>query len=175
MSKIYISYLEFFPSVFFVFSFQNTFFLTLELSILYLSIGSCFCEKNCLWSFKITKRDCLWSLWSPSVFLSLLCARLVPSFLCRGDCVERGVAYSWCWVIIPQWKFLCGRSCVDIEKIFLCESGNVEQWLESWNISLYLWLIYSLSYFLRCFTLFIFIYMLDIVCVPTFVFNQESF
>ena len=67
-------------------------------------------------------------------------------------------------------------SCVDIVEIFLCEGGDVEQWLEPRNISLYLCLIYSLSlsHILHFYILFIFIYILDIVCVLTLVFNQES-
>jgi len=49
-------YLVFFLSVFLCyFSFQTLFFLTLELSSLILSIGSCFCKKNYLWSIVITK------------------------------------------------------------------------------------------------------------------------
>ena len=60
---------------------------------------------------------------------------IVVLALCLTSCVvvvvlERGVVYS-----LPSCKFLsggslCGRSCVDIVKILLCEGGDVEQWLE---------------------------------------------
>ena len=76
----------------------------------------------------------------------------VPSLLCRGVCVDRGVVYSPCWVVIPQWRSLCGRSCVDIVEILLCEGGDVE-WLEPRNISWCLRLIHyfsTLSLFISC-------------------------
>ena len=66
---------------------------------------------------------------------------------------------------------------VDVE-ILLCEGGDVERWLERRNISLCLRLdLFSQlsSLYLALLLLFIFIYMLDIVCMPTLVFNQESY
>ena len=89
--------------------------------------------------------------------------------LCLPFCVEvfefeREVVYSQYWVVIPQWRSLCGRSCVDLVKILLFEGGDVKQWLGSWNISLYLCLIYSLSLYLALQSLFYF-YTLDIVYV----------
>ena len=80
---------------------------------------------------------------------------------------------------IPWWMSLCGRSLVDIVKILLCEGGDVEQWLEPRNIFLRLHLDLSISqlstlYILHCYYC-SYIYMLDIVCVHTLVFNQESY
>ena len=43
---------------------------------------------------------------------------------------ERGLVYSKCRVIIPQWRSPCGRSYVDIVEILLCEGGDMEQWLK---------------------------------------------
>ena len=70
----------------------------------------------------------------------------MPSLLRRGDCVsESGVVYSQFVFVIPRWRSLCGRYLVDIVEIFLCEGGDVEQWLESRNISLCLRLDLSLN------------------------------
>ena len=69
------------------------------------------------------------------------CFGLVHCLLCRGGCVgERsGVLLS---------LYLQNSSvevpCVDIVKILLCESGDVEQWLEPRNISRCLRLIHYL-------------------------------
>ena len=63
---------------------------------------------------------------------------------------------------------------MDIVEILLCEGEDVEQRLEPQNISLCLCLDLSLS-FISCIALFDHIHMLDIVCVLTLVFNQESF
>jgi len=129
----FLSIKKFSQEFFFVFSFPKHFvFLTLEQSIQYLSIGSYFCEKNYLWSFKITKREfMLIGSLSCKVFLF----GFVPYLLCGGACIEREIVYSWWKVVIPQWRSFCERSCVDIVKIVLCEGGDVEQWLESRNIS----------------------------------------
>ena len=154
----------------------------------------------------------------------------VPFLLCRVVCVWERSCVLRCWVVIPRWRSFCGRSCVDIVKILLCEGGDVDQWLSahllcrglclreklsipvlSCNSSMEvpLWKVLcghsenssvwrrgcravvqtskhilvfaldlfslSLSYILHYFTLYIFIYMLDIVRVPTLVFNQVSF
>ena len=75
-------------------------------------------------------------------------------------------------VKVPWWKVLCGH----IVEILLCEGGDVEQRLEPRNISLYLRLIYFLlPLFISCIDLLAYIHMLDIICVPTLVLNQESF
>ena len=75
------------------FHFQTLYFLTLELSYLILSIGSCFYEKNCLWFIVITK--CCNLFFALALCLSLLCRGdcirvlvLCLSLLCRGDCVR---------------------------------------------------------------------------------------
>ena len=102
------------------------------------------------------------------VYFSLLCAWLSAHFLCIGLCIERGVVYSKCWVVIPQWRSLCGGSCVDIVKILLCEGGDVEQWLEPQNKSLCLRLIHYLSTLSLLYLALVYIvhiHMLDIVCV----------
>ena len=74
-----------------------------------------------------------------------------------------------------MWEVLCGH----IVEIFLCEGGDVEQWLEPRNISLCLRLIYFLStlslLYLALLYIVHIIYMLGIACVPALVFNQESF
>ena len=116
--------------------------------------------------------------------LSLLCGGDSVLALCHPSCVEvivfeRGVVYSKCRVVIPQWRSLCGRSCVEIVKILLCEGGDVLQWLEPPNISCCLRLIHylltlSLLYLALLYIVHI-IYMLGISCVPTLVLNQESF
>ena len=116
-----------------LFLFKTLCFLTLELSILNLSLGSYFCEKNCLWSFEITKRV-VCDLCDHQVYILSL---LVLGFV-RSSCVEEkksGVVYSWFVFVISQWRSLCGRSCKDIVKILLCEGRDVEQWLEPRNIS----------------------------------------
>ena len=115
--------------------------------------------------------------------LSLLCRDdccfdFVPCLLCRSGCVgERSCILEVCNCKFLGGGFLCGRSCVNVVKILLCEGGDVEQWLKPQNISLCLRLIHYLStylsFILHCFILFI-SYMLDIVCVPILV-NQESF
>ena len=68
--------------------------------------------------------------------------------LCLASCVEvvvleRGVVYSLpCTCKFLSGGSLCGRSCVDIAEILLCEGGNVKQWLEPRNISCCLRLIH---------------------------------
>ena len=70
--------------------------------------------------------------------------------LCLTSCVEvvmleRGVVYSLpCTCKFLSGGSLCGRSCVDIVKILLCEGEDVEQWFEPQNISWYLRLIHYL-------------------------------
>ena len=78
------------------------------------------------------------------MYFFLLCVYLSAHLLCRGYVLERGVVYSRCRVVIPRWRPLCGRFCVDVVKILLCEGEDVEQWLESRNISLCLCLDLSL-------------------------------
>ena len=62
---------------------------------------------------------------------------IVVLTLCLASCVEviileRGVVHSLpCTCKFLGGGSLCGRSCVDIVKILLCEGGDVEQWLES--------------------------------------------
>ena len=93
--------------------------------------------------------------------------------LCLPSCVEvimfeRRVVYSKYRVAIPQWRFFCGRSYMDIVKILLCECEDVEQWLEPQNISscLRLDLFSQLSSLLYLVLLcIVHIHMLDIVCV----------
>ena len=70
--------------------------------------------------------------------------------LCLASCVEvvlleRGVVYSWFVYQILCGGSLCGKSCVDaIVEIFLCEGGDVEQWLKPQNIFWHLRLIHYL-------------------------------
>ena len=79
-------YLVFFSSIFLCyFLFQTLYFLTLKLSSLILSIGSCFCEKNYLLYIVITK-CCLWLLDYQDYNLFFILA-LCLFLLCRGDCV----------------------------------------------------------------------------------------
>jgi len=88
--------------------------------------------------------------------------------LCRGLCIERVVVYSRCKDVIPQWRSLCGRSCVDIVKILQCEDEDVEQWLEPRNISLCLHFIHylaTLSLLYLALLYIVHIHMLDIVYV----------
>ena len=126
-----------------LFLFQNTLIShILELSILFLSLGSSFCEKIVCDPLRSPREFVIIESPSCNIFF---CLDFVPSLLCRGDWVERKNCVLWYWVVIPQWRSLCGRSCVDIVKILLCEGGNVEQWLESRNISLCLCLIFCLS------------------------------
>jgi len=60
------------------------------------------------------------------------CVEVIVVFaLCLASCVEvvvfeSGVVYSKCWVVIPWWRSLFGRSCVDIVEILLCKGGDVE-------------------------------------------------
>ena len=111
--------------------------------------------ENYLWSFEIRKR----------VFVIFVITKCISFFalyhlLCRDLCIERGVVYSQCKVVIPWWRSLCERSCMDIVKIFLCEGGNVEQWLGPRNISWCLCLIHylsALSLYFALLLLFIFI------------------
>ena len=97
-----------------MFSFSKHFvFLTLELSIQYLSMESYFCEKNYLWSFKITKREFV-IIGSPS-YKFFPYFGFVPCLLCRGDCVRKRscvlpVLSCNSSVEVPLWKVLCGRS-----------------------------------------------------------------
>ena len=111
---------------------------------------------------------------------------VVPSLLCRGCCVgERSYVLLVCIYQILSGGFLCGRSCVKIVKIFLCEGGDVEQWLESQNISWCLCLDLSLSTLSLSISLSLSLYfalhslfnsyMLEIICVLLLVFNQESY
>jgi len=72
--------------------------------------------------------------------------------------LERGVVYS-------------------IVKILLCEGEDVEQWLEPQNMSWCLRLsryLSTLSLFISFIAFIVLIHMLDIVCVPSLMFNQES-
>ena len=135
-------------------------FSYLSYSILYISIGSCFCEKNYLWSMEIT-RSFFVIIWITNCIFFCFMLGLVPTSSVEILCTDRGVVYSQCSVVIPRWRSFCGKSCVDIVKILLCEDGNVEQWLKPQNISLCLRLDFlsnSISlYILYCFTLFIFI------------------
>ena len=90
------------------------------------------------------------------VIFPLLCAWLSAHLLCRVLCLREWscVLPVVIVIVISWWRSLCGRSCVDIVKIFLCEGGDVEQWLKPRNISLCLRLIYfsQLSlYILHCF------------------------
>ena len=101
----------------------------------------------------------------------------LPSLLCRG--VRVGVVYSQFISCNSSVEVFCERSLVDIVKILLSEGGDVEQWLEPQNISLCLWLVIflylsTLSYILRCHYC-SYIYILDIVCVLTLVFDQEIY
>jgi len=102
------------------------------------------------------------------------CIVVIVFWLCvYPSCVEvivfeRGVVYSKCSVVISQWRSLCGRSCVDIVKILLCEGWNVEQWLEPRNISCCLCLIYyilTLSLLYLVLLYIAYIHLLDIFCV----------
>ena len=131
----------------------------------------------CLWSFEITKY-CLWSKWSPSCnFLFVLCL-----VLCLPSCVEvwelelctpRFVSCNSS-VEIPLWKVLSGysenpsvwrrgrRAVAQISKHILVFAFG----------SLYLLTLYSyILYRYYC----SYLYMFDIVCVLTLVFNQESY
>ena len=95
-----------FPSVFlYYFSFQTLCFLTPELSYLILSIGSCFCEKYCLWSIVITK-CCLWFIViSKFAISSFLWVCVHPS------CVEVIVVVVW---------LSAYPSCVEMIVVWLC-------------------------------------------------------
>ena len=60
------------------------------------------------------------------------CVEVIVLCLCAyPSCVEvivfeRRVVYSKCCVIIPQWRSVCEKSYVDIVKMLMCESGDVE-------------------------------------------------
>jgi len=166
-STIFRSIKKFFPSVFFVFSFLNTLIShMLELLIQNLSFRILYCEKICLWSFYIIK-SCLWSFGSPSCKLFLCFVLGLVSISCVEVCKREGIVYSWCWVIISQWRSLCGRLCVDIVKIFLCKGRDVEQWLEPRNICYVCVWSSSLNSQLLYFTL---IYLLILICLILFVY-----
>ena len=110
------------------------------------------------------------------------CVGFVPSLYWEVVLVERGVVYSQVvFAQILSGGFLCEKSCVDdIVKILLCEGGDVEQWLEPWNISWCLcWSTISklslLYYALHYFILFIsYLYACYYLCA-SLLFNQESF
>ena len=72
---------------------------------------------------------------------------VVPYLLCRG-CIcwrERSCVLLVVFAQIISGGSLCEKSCVDdILKILLCEGGDIEQWLESRNISRCLRLIHYL-------------------------------
>jgi len=116
-------------------------------------------------------------LWSPSVVCDHRITKIIIFsllWLCAyPSCVEvivfeRGVVYSKCRVVIPQWRSLCGRSCVDIVKILLCEGRDVEQCIKPRNICCCLRLIYYLSTLSLLYLILLYIahiHMLDIVCV----------
>ena len=96
--------------------------------------------------------------------------------MCLASCVEvvfvgeRSCILLVVFTQILSGGSLCGKSCVDvIVEIFLCEGGDVEQWLETRNISrclcsihflLTLSLLYLALHHIHV------IYMLGIVCVP---------
>ena len=170
---------EVFSSIFFVVLFSISLFShILELSSQIYLLDLCIVRKIVCDPLR-SPREYLWSLWLPSVLLSLLCARLSATS-CEELCVvERGVVYSRYWIVTPQWRSLCGRSCVDIVKILLCEGGDVEQWLEPRNISYCLCLIHYLQTLSLLYLALLYIvhisYMFGIVCVPILVLNQESF
>ena len=86
---------------------------------------------------------------------------------------EREVVYSKCRVLIPQWRPLCGRSCVDIVELLLCRRGRRAVARALKHITVFAFDLFSL--FISCIASLDYIHMLDIVCVPTLVFNQESF
>ena len=100
--------------------------------------------------------------------LGLVLTSCVEVCVKRWSCVLPALSCNFS-VEVPLWKVLCGYS-----EILLCEGGNVEQWLELQNISLCLRLDLSLLYLALPYIVHI-IYMLGIICVPTLVFNQESF
>ena len=124
-------------------------------------------------------REIVCDLCDYQVYCPSLCAWLSAHLLCRGFLFEReelgtpGCNYN------PQWRSLCGRSCVDIVKILLCKGGDVEQWLESRNISLCLRLIHCLLLlsllYLALLLYCSYSYARYSLCVPTLVLNQESF
>ena len=101
------------------------------------------------------------------VIFSLLWLCAYPSCV-EVTVFERRVVYSKCRVIISQWRSLCGRSCVYIVVILLCEGGDVEQWLEPRNIYCCLNLIHYLSTLSILYLAWLYIahiHILDIVCV----------
>ena len=74
---------------------------------------------------------------------------IVVLALCLASWVEVVVGERNCILLTLYYQILdrgslCGRSCVDIVKIILCEGRDIEQWLESRNISWYLRLIHYL-------------------------------
>ena len=101
----------------------------------------------------------------------------MPDFVPR--CERVGVVYSGIVscnssMEVPLWKIFLW-----IVEILLCEGGDIEQWHEPRNISWCLRLDLSLStlyslYILHCYS-YSFLYMLDIACVLTLVFNQEGY
>ena len=121
--------------------------LALFLSLLYRGdcvLGLCLsllCKGDCDWVLAL----CLISLvkrWLSFGFVPCSsCVEVTVVWFCSyPSCVEvvvfeRGAVYSKCRVVIPRWRFLWGRSCVDIVEILLCEGEDVEQWLEPRDIS----------------------------------------
>ena len=128
-----------------MFLFQKFYSLTyLRSSLQIYPLGSCLWVVFCLWSFVITKR--LFVIFViTKLYFSLLFAWLCVYLLCRGVWESWSCVLQVYIVVIPQWRSLCGRFCVDIVKIFLCEGGDVMQWLECQNISFCLCLIFFLS------------------------------
>ena len=134
-SSFYIFIKKSFQSIFFIVSFSNTLISHIhDLSSLILSLGSLFCEKIVCDPLR-SLREYLWSLWSPSYIFLCFVFGLVATSCVEVFMFKRGVVYSRCWVVIPQWRSLCGKSCVGIVVILLCEGGDVEEWLEPRNIS----------------------------------------
>ena len=178
--SFYISIKKFFPSIFFVVLFSNLLISHILEPINSNPIFRIFVLWEALFVISLrSPREYLWTLWSPSVFLSLLCAWLGAHLLCRGLCLrERScvlpVLSCNSSVEVPLWKVLCGHS-----GILMCEGEDVEQWLEPQNIIFCLRLIHYLS------TLSLFIFYIALHCsyyihgryclfVPTLVLNQES-
>ena len=91
---------------------------------------------------------------------------------------ERGVVYSKCRVVIPQWRSLCGRSNVDIMEILLCEGGDVEQCsnLETYLVVSFDPLSLNSISLISCIILYCtYLYARYSLCVLILVLNQERF
>ena len=122
--SIFTSFKKFFQVFSFVLHFQNLCFLTsLSYSLQNLSFGILYCEKCCLWS-----------LWSPSVVITLLLCALV---LCLPSCI---LVIALCISFVPwlcihllcRGCILCGvLSEVKIVKIFHAVKTEMQsKWLE---------------------------------------------